>query len=64
MLRSEPPSIVELAPGQQFVDHAGHFPCCQHQRPLVWMVGGFAALVDVECFELRVEHTNPVDRFD
>jgi hypothetical protein len=30
----------------------------------VWMVGGFAALVDVECFELRVEHTNPVDRFD
>lgn len=59
VLRSESPSAIKLTPGQHPVDHPGRFPGCQHQRPFIRVVGGFAVFADVERFKFRVAHTNP-----
>ncbi len=42
------PRIIELAPGQQPVDHAEHLACRQYPRPLVAVMGGFTILPLVE----------------
>ena len=60
VLRTEPPSIIELTPGQQPVDHAGQVACRQHERAFVRMMRGVAIFAKVKSFEFRVAHTNPV----
>ncbi len=48
VLRTESPSIIELTPGQQPVDHAGQLSCRHHERLFVRMMRRVAIFAKVK----------------